>query len=206
MIKSKFKHVSVKTTLLASALCLGVVAGSTIPTLITGQPSARAEAVQVTAQAQPVNFTNVVAAVKPAVVSVQVKTQIEPQTVQNFSIPGFPEFKDLPKDHPFNRFFRRFGDQDENGDQDRKKAVPHYAQAQGSGFFISEDGYVVTNHHVVDKGVEFTLVMDDGTKLAADLVGSDEKSDLALLKVKDPDRKFKYVKFADTLPPVGSGC
>ncbi|WP_321449614.1 Do family serine endopeptidase [uncultured Cohaesibacter sp.] len=204
MTKSKFKNVSVKTTLLASALCLGVVAGATVPTLITGQPAANAEPVQVTAPAQPVDFSNVVKAVKPAVVSVQVKTEIETQNIQNFSIPGFPEFKDLPKDHPFNRFFRRFGDEDEQGNQDKKRAVPHYAQAQGSGFFISEDGYVVTNHHVVDKGVEFVLVMDDGTKLDADLVGSDEKSDLALLKVKDPDRKFKYVKFADNLPAVGS--
>ena len=203
MTKYKFKHVSVKTTLLASALCLGVVAGATVPTLVTGQPSARAEAVEVTAPAQPVDFTNVVQAVKPAVVSVQVKTEVEPQNVQNFAIPGFPEFRDLPKDHPFNRFFRRFGDEDEQGNEEKKR-VPHYAQAQGSGFFISEDGYVVTNHHVVDKGVEFVLVMDDGTKLDADLVGSDEKSDLALLKVRDTDRKFKYVKFADTLPAVGS--
>nr|WP_319389678.1 Do family serine endopeptidase [uncultured Cohaesibacter sp.] len=204
MTISKLKHVSVKTTLLASALCLGVVAGATVPTLVTGKPAARAEAVEVTASAQPVDFTNVVKAVKPAVVSVQVKTEIEPQTVQNFTIPGFPEFRDLPEDHPFNRFFRRFGDQNDQGDQNQKKAVPHYAQAQGSGFFISDDGYVVTNHHVVDKGVEFVLVMDDGTKLDADLVGSDEKSDLALLKVRKPDRKFQYVKFADTLPAVGS--
>nr|WP_321463419.1 Do family serine endopeptidase [uncultured Cohaesibacter sp.] len=204
MMKSKFKHVSVKTTLLASALCLGVVAGATVPTLITGQPAAQAQPVEVTAPAQPVDFTNVVKAVKPAVVSVQVKTEIEPQTIQNFSIPGFPEFRDLPKDHPFNRFFRRFGEQEQEGDQGNKKPVPHYAQAQGSGFFISEDGYVVTNHHVVDKGVEFVLVMDDGTKLDADLVGSDEKSDLALLKVKDTDRKFQYVKFADSVPAVGS--
>ena len=137
MMKSKFKHVSVKTTLLASALCLGVIAGATVPTLITGQPAAQAQPVEVTAPAQPVDFTNVVKAVKPAVVSVQVKTEIEPQTIQNFSIPGFPEFRDLPKDHPFNRFFRRFGEQEQEGDQDNKKPVPHYAQAQGSGFFIS---------------------------------------------------------------------
>ncbi|WP_316859828.1 Do family serine endopeptidase [uncultured Cohaesibacter sp.] len=203
MSKTKFKLVSVKTSLLASTLCLGVLAGATVPTLLTGQPAARAEAVKVVTQAQPVDFSGVVEAVKPAVVSVQVKTEIEPQTIQNFSIPGFPEFKDLPEDHPFNRFFRRFGEEDDKGN-DERKARPHFAQAQGSGFFISEDGYVVTNHHVVEKGVEFTLVMDDGTKLNADLIGSDAKSDLALLKVHESDRKFKYVKFAEVLPSVGS--
>jgi serine protease Do len=68
--------------------------------------------------------------------------------------------------------------------------------AQGSGFFVSEDGYLVTNNHVVDGGSEFTIVMDDGTELNAKLVGTDPRTDLAVLKV-DADRKFTYVAFAD---------
>ena len=202
MSKATLKNITVKTTLLASAVGLGVMTGVVAPTLFTGQPQAEAKAVSVEAPAKPVDFTAVVQAVKPAVVSVQVKTEIPPRNnVQSFGIPGFPEFRDLPEDHPFNRFFRRFGE--ETPKDKRPNPHPRYGQSQGSGFFISEDGYVVTNHHVVDKGTEFTLVMDDGTELSADLVGSDAKSDLAVLKVKDSDRKFDYVKFSKDLPAVG---
>ena len=55
----------------------------------------------------------------------------------------------------------------------------------GSGFFISDDGYLVTNNHVVDKGSSFTVVLDDGTELPAKVIGTDDKTDLALLKVDD---------------------
>lgn len=193
----------VKKTLLASALALGVVAGITAPTLISGKPTASAEAVSVTTPAAPVDFSDLVKAVKPAVVSVQVKTKISDGGQNNFGIPGIPGFEDLPKDHPFNRFFRRFGEGQQGQNEDRPAPKPRYGQSQGSGFFISDDGFVVTNHHVIDKGSEFTLIMDDGTELAADLVGSDVRSDLALLKVKDSKKKFTYVKFAKDLPPVG---
>ncbi|WP_198662955.1 Do family serine endopeptidase [Cohaesibacter intestini] len=201
-MKTIFKKVPVKATMLASALSLGVVAGATVPTLMTGQPAANAEPVQVTTPARPLDFTAVVKAVKPAVVSVQVKTQISTPEGNKFGIPGFPEFRDLPKDHPFNRFFRRFGEEQE-GNGEKRKPRPRFGQSQGSGFFISDDGLVVTNHHVIDKGSEFTLVMDDGSELEADLLGSDERSDLALLRVKNPDRKFDYVRFAEELPDVG---
>lgn len=202
------KKAPVKKTLLASALALGVVAGVTAPTLLSGQPTASAEAVSVTTPAAPVDFSGVVKAVKPAVVSVQVKTKIsDGNGSRNFGIPGIPGFEDLPKDHPFNRFFRRFGEgqQGQQGQEGNRRPAPkpRYGQSQGSGFFISEDGFVVTNHHVIDKGSEFTLVMDDGTELEAELVGSDARSDLALLKVKDSKKKFTYVKFAEDLPPVG---
>ena len=202
MTKSVLKKSPVKMTLLASALCVGAVAGATIPTLLTGQPQAEAKAVEVNAPTAPADFTAVVKAVKHAVVSVQVKTEITTPASQTFGIPGFPEFKDLPEDHPFNRFFRRFGDQEQ--DNNSKPKRPRYGQSLGSGFFISEDGLVVTNHHVIDHGSEFKLVMDDGTELDADLVGSDQKSDLALLRVKNSDQKFDYVKLADDVPEVGS--
>ena len=69
--------------------------------------------------------------------------------------------------------------------------------AQGSGFFISEDGYVVTNNHVVDGGQTFTVVTNDGKELEAKLIGADPKTDLAVLKVDGGNDKFTYVNFAD---------
>ena len=68
--------------------------------------------------------------------------------------------------------------------------------AQGSGFFISEDGYLVTNNHVVEGGRTFTVVTDDGKELDAKLIGTDPATDLAVLKVDDGS-KFTYVNFAD---------
>jgi serine protease Do len=72
----------------------------------------------------------------------------------------------------------------------------------GSGFFISDDGYVVTNDHVVQEGQTLTVILDDGTEYNAKVIGVDDKTDLALLKV-DADRKFTYVKFAEAPVRVG---
>ena len=74
--------------------------------------------------------------------------------------------------------------------------------SQGSGFFISSDGYLVTNEHVVADGTEFTIITDDGTEYDARLIGMDERTDLALLKV-DAQSEFTYVEFADDAPMVG---
>ncbi len=80
----------------------------------------------------------------------------------------------------------------DGGPRAERRARP---QSQGSGFFISEDGYVVTNNHVVEDGDGFTVIMNDGTELDAKLIGRDKRTDLAVLKV-EPKRKFTYVAFA----------
>src|SRR5690606_3162775 len=100
---------------------------------------------------------------------------------------------------PMRRFFREFrgfGDRDSHPRAERRGPAKPRPVAQGSGFFISEDGYLVTNNHVVDNGTEFTIVTNDGKELDAKLVGKDERTDLAVLKV-DSDTKFTYVDFAD---------
>jgi serine protease Do len=74
--------------------------------------------------------------------------------------------------------------------------------AQGSGFFVSQDGYVVTNNHVVENAVEVQLVTDDGKTLEAKVVGTDPRTDLALLKVKDGGN-FQYVQLASAKPRIG---
>nr|WP_306265768.1 Do family serine endopeptidase [Pararhizobium sp. IMCC3301] len=146
--------------------------------------------------ASPLNFADVVEQVQPAVVSVKVRGKL--QTVAAPAEHDMPrEFRDLPEGHPMRRFFeRRFGD------QGNERAAPRRAESQGSGFFISEDGLLVTNEHVVNGAEEFTIVLDDGTEFSAKLIGADKRTDLALLKV-DADREFKYVSFAEQPSRVG---
>ncbi|MBD1545246.1 Do family serine endopeptidase [Roseibium aggregatum] len=189
--------------LLAGAMALGVAGVLTAQTAIPNQ-AALADPVKVES-AGPVDFTNVVKAVQPAVVSVRVKEEIQPQMMGfngNGNSGNFDDFfNSLPKDSPLRRFFKDFGGQG----QSEGKTPPRrhqYGMAQGSGFFITEDGYLVTNHHVIDNGTEFTVIDNDGKEYSAKLVGADKRTDLALLKV-DSDHKFTYVKFADDAPQVG---
>jgi serine protease Do len=177
---------------IAGAVGFGAVTSGTAPVF--------AEAVRVEAPQAP-GFADVVERVSPAVVSVQVKAKVEPASDRGAQLFSAPGFDNLPDDHPMKRFFREFrgfGDRDgqgRNNRRDRRNAEPRPV-SQGSGFFISEDGYLVTNNHVVEGGSTFTVVMDDGAELDAKLVGTDPRTDLAVLKVEEA-RKFTYVAFAD---------
>ncbi len=202
---------------LKTVLKTTTVAGLAAVMLATGIPArvteSFAEAVSVQAP-QVASFADVVQAVSPAVVSVRVQSDIKPASDEggnNFSFNfGGRDLDELPDNHPLKRFFREFGGQDgmrgergpdrRFGDRgDRRDRKPHLRPtSQGSGFFISEDGYIVTNNHVVNDGSAFTVVMNDGTELDAKLIGKDSRTDLAVLKVEETDkRKFTYVSFAD---------
>ncbi|WP_375616052.1 MULTISPECIES: Do family serine endopeptidase [unclassified Bartonella] len=141
-------------------------------------------------------FADIVAQVKPAVVAVQVKSNKKKKDwffSNFFSGPGIDQ---LPDQHPLKRLFKEFYDLDKP-----KNNFPNHSQrlrpvAFGSGFFISSDGYIVTNDHVISEGTSYSVVLDDGTKLNAKLIGKDPKTDLAVLKVND-NRKFSYVDFGD---------
>jgi serine protease Do len=164
-----------------SALALGaaVVAGTVLPNI-----SANAQPVVI---AQPVtlpSFADVVDAVAPAVVGIRVRGE----STQQISIPGLDN---LPPGVP-EQFFRGLPEQE---------TVP--TTSIGSGFFVSEDGYIVTNNHVVDhNATDYTVILNDGTELTATLIGTDELTDLALLKV-DADHPFAYVEFATGEVRVG---
>jgi serine protease Do len=205
---------------LKTALKTSTVAGLAAIMLSTGIPAAVtssfAEPVKITAPQQVPSFANVVDAVSPAVVSVRVQSRANPvsdEASNGFSFDfGGPGFDNLPEDHPLKRLFREFGGPN-GGPQHgpngpRAERGPHgkgdgkgpegrlRPTSQGSGFFITEDGYLVTNNHVVSDGSAFTVVLNDGTELDAKLVGKDSRTDLAVLKVDDK-RKFTYVSFAD---------
>jgi len=141
----------------------------------------------------PLSFADLVERVRPSVVSINVKNG-NTRTAAEDLFKGIP---DLPDDHPLNEFFKRF-QQDPRNDQRNRRPI----LAQGSGFIISEDGYVVTNHHVIDKASEISVTLDDGKKLEAKLIGSDPRTDLALVKISE-NRKFPTVKFASEQARVG---
>jgi serine protease Do len=180
-----------RLTLLASAAGLGVALllggpsyrSPTLPPLTS--PAYAAEAVQ-----HPAGFADLVVKVKPAVVSVRVKIERDNTTSMN---------ENGGDKTPFEDFFRQFGF--ENG---RGAAQPRHQMVtgEGSGFFISADGYAVTNNHVVDHAKTVEVTTDDGSKYTAKVVGTDPKTDLALIKV-DGKSDFAYVKFADHAPRIG---
>src|SRR6202161_316875 len=136
----------------------------------------------------PVGFADIVTKVKPAVISVRVRVER--------TMPGSEEQElPMPPGSPFDRFFRRFGTP-ENGEGHHQLVT-----GQGSGFFITADGYAVTNNHVVQNAEEVTVTTDDGKIYNAKVIGTDTRTDLALIKI-DGD-SFPYVKLSDAAPRVG---
>jgi serine protease Do len=169
---------------------------------------AQAPQTVVAPQAALPSFADVVDRVKPAVVSVRAKsagsetaqTSGNQQGDSGFNFPNF----NLPDDHPFQEFFKRFRGQGGPNNENPRfgRPNPRPGISQGSGFFISADGYLVTNNHVIDKSSEVEVLMDDGRTLRAEIVGTDPKTDLALLKVNEGG-PFKYVELSSEIPRVG---
>ena len=151
----------------------------------------------------PAGFADLVAKVKPAVISVRVKIDADngnAALVQRES----GQNSDQSGSSPEQFFFRQFGFRGPNG-SGGPDGMPQRHQmitGEGSGFFISPDGYAVTNNHVVDHAKSVQVTADDGTIYTAKVVGTDQKTDLALIKV-DGKKDFTYVKFADQPPRVG---
>ncbi len=108
----------------------------------------------------------------------------------------------LPPGSPFEDFFKEFfenrrGGQGGQQGENRERAPQRRASSLGSGFVIDESGLVVTNNHVINEAEEITVVFNDGTRLKAELIGRDTKTDIALLKI-NPDKPLKFVKFGDS--------
>ncbi len=195
-----------KTKLLGGVAAVGLASAFLIGGVVNPITPVLADAVRVEAPQAP-SFADVVEAVSPAVVSVRVKAKIQPANNKGFNFRGFG-FDQLPEDHPFRRFFDgerggpEFGQRGNPRRNDKRRAPRRFGMSQGSGFFVSEDGFIVTNHHVVKGGSEFTVVTNNGDEHDATLIGTDPKTDLAVLKVETKS-KFTYVSFAEKKSRVG---
>ena len=141
---------------------------------------------------RPVGFADIVEKVKPAVISVRVKVDTGARMM---GLEGNPA---SPPNSEMERFFRRFGTPDSEQRAPRNRLVT----GQGSGFFISADGYAVTNNHVVDKADAVEVTTDDGKSYTAKVIGADPRTDVALIKVEGRS-DFPYVKFAEHTPRIG---
>jgi serine protease Do len=150
--------------------------------------------------AQPVGFADIVERVKPSVISVKVNINEKVAKDDNSNNDDSP----FPPGSPMERFFRRFGGPDgmppglRGGPRGGHGAIT----GQGSGFFISADGYAVTNNHVVDGADKVEVTTDDGKTYSAKVIGADARTDVALIKVEGGSN-FPFAKLSDGKPRIG---
>jgi len=143
---------------------------------------------------RPVGFAELVDKVKPAVISVRVKMDAGAKMMSFEGDSPFPP-------NSMQQFFRRFEMPDASPDKERQ---PNHRSVtgQGSGFFISADGYAVTNNHVVDNAQTVEITTDEGKTYDAKVIGADPRTDLAVIKIEGRN-DFPYVKLADKAPRIG---
>ena len=154
------------------ALCVGVVgsvSGASAPAY---------------AKAAPASFADLAERLSPAVVNISTSQMAE--TRRSSPVPG------LPEGSPFGEFFDEFLDR--QGQSGKRQSVPRKVQSLGSGFVIDAKGIIITNNHVIAKADEIMVNFPDGTKLPAEVIGTDPKTDIAVLKVT-PAHDLVAVKF-----------
>jgi serine protease Do len=148
---------------------------------------------------KPIGFADIVERVKPSVISV--KVNINEKLAKDDSSNN--EDSPFQPGSPMERFFRRFGGPDGLPPGLRGGPRGHGAvTGQGSGFFISADGYAVTNNHVVDSADKVEVTTDDGKVYKAKVIGTDARTDLALIKVEGGS-DFPFAKLSDGKPRIG---
>ena len=148
--------------------------------------------------AQPTGFADIVQRVKPSVISVKVTMGDKAADASDRSDEGSDQ-----SGPPMERFFRQFGGPEGTPPGTRNHHGGHgVMMGQGSGFFISPDGYAVTNNHVVDGADKVEVTTDDGKTYSAKVIGTDKRTDLALIKVEG-GADFPFAKLAAGKPRIG---
>jgi len=161
---------------LVAAACLGAVAAlAPAPAFARG----------------PEAIADVAEKVIDAVVNISTSQTIEAKGEGRGVIPQ------LPPGSPFEEFFDDFFKNRRGGKGGERELQPHKTNSLGSGFIIDSSGIAVTNNHVIADSDEINVILNDGTKIKADIVGIDKKTDLAVLKFKPP-RSLTAVKFGDS--------
>jgi len=136
------------------------------------------------AQARPESLAPLAERISPSVVNITTSTVVEGRTGPQGIV---------PEGSPFEDFFREFQDRNNNEEGQR----PRRSSALGSGFVISEDGFVVTNNHVIEGADEILIEFFSGEELPAKVIGTDPNTDIALLKV-ETDKPLSFVSFGDS--------
>src|SRR3984893_7928861 len=190
-----------KFALMASVVAgLGIVAYGFGPTHSPADIFSSAAHAQVNTEVskveKPVGFADIVERVKPSVISVKVNINEKVAKDDNTGNDDSP----FQPGSPMERFFRRFGGPDglPPGLRPRGRGV---ITGQGSGFFISADGYAVTNNHVVDGADKVEVTTDDGKTHSAKVIGTDARTDLALIKVEGASN-FQFAKLSESKPRI----
>jgi serine protease Do len=178
--KREFAVISETKTLATPRHRLDALAGLVLALLI-GLALSLAGAAPSAARAAPDSFADLAAQVSPSVVNITTSTTVAAPT---------DEGPIVPEGSPFEDFFKKFG----NPNAPRG---PQRSNALGSGFVVSEDGYIVTNNHVIEGADEISIEFFSGKTLDAKLIGTDPKTDIALLKVES-DAPLPFVAFGDS--------
>lgn len=167
-----------------TALIAGLVGAGASAGLLFGPQFQSADARPITIQAPagaPLSFADLIEQVSPAVVSVNVVSEREASDLSELE-----------------RFFDRFrGGPAPEGDDSEEDGPTREARSLGSGFFISGDGLIVTNNHVVEGATEIEVVLEDGREIEAELVGADAETDLAVLRVVE-GAGYPHVRFGNS--------
>jgi serine protease Do len=182
---------------LLGLVAAGLLGATALSTEFVLSPPPAVHAEQPSAVAPQAGFADLAEKVMPAVVSVRVDIADVSNGDDNGDQAPPQAMPNLPQDSPFRDFFNQFP-QFRNQPQQ-----PRRGMAEGSGFIISPDGYAVTNNHVVRNADKVTVTTSGGDEYTADVIGTDAKTDLALLKIKAPNKTFQYVQFAQKEPRVG---
>jgi serine protease Do len=138
------------------------------------------------ARGAPESFADLAEKISPAVVNITTSTTVARNTAPRGVV---------PEGSPFEDFFREFQDRNRGGDGGNDR--PRRSSALGSGFVISEDGFVVTNNHVIEGADEILIEFFEGMELPAKVIGTDPNTDIALLKV-ETDKPLSFVSFGDS--------